>query len=125
MTPRDEIAQLGLPRGKPKRSKYGNRRVTVDDITFDSVVEARHYRDLKLRLMAGEIRDLKCHPKYPILVGGMKICTVIPDFEFVENGRLTIHDVKGGRATLTPIARLKYKLIEATYGGLKVEIIER
>ena len=39
-----------------KRSKYGNRRVEVDGIKFDSQHEATIYQELMLRVRAGELK---------------------------------------------------------------------
>ena len=41
------------------KSKYRNRKVSVDGITFDSRKEAQRYRELKLLLLAGEIIGLQ------------------------------------------------------------------
>ena len=35
--------------------KYGNRKVEIDGVTFDSIAEARRYQELKLLETAGEI----------------------------------------------------------------------
>lgn len=43
--------------GKPKRNKYGNRKVEIDGLKFDSQHEANVYADLMARVRAG---DLKC-----------------------------------------------------------------
>ena len=42
---------------KPKRQKYGNRRVEIDGLKFDSQHEANVYADLMSLVRAG---DLKC-----------------------------------------------------------------
>lgn len=66
--PADVLARNGLTAEakRTKPSKYRNRKVVVDGITFDSGREAAHYLDLKLRLAAGEIRDLRCHPQFEL-----------------------------------------------------------
>ncbi|WP_307189850.1 DUF1064 domain-containing protein [Geomicrobium sp. JCM 19037] len=40
-------------RQRKRRSKYHNKRVEVDGITFDSKREARYYQDLMLRKRLG------------------------------------------------------------------------
>jgi len=102
------------------RSKYRNKKTLVDNIWFDSKKESDRYLELKLLERAGEIFDLKLQPKFPIEIGGVKICTYIADFEYQEQGNpyKTIEDVKG---MLTPIYRLKKKLMRAVHG---VEILE-
>ena len=36
-------------------SKYNNKRITIDGITFDSLAEERRYRELRLLWRANEI----------------------------------------------------------------------
>ena len=48
-------------------SKYGNRKVTVDGISFDSVREARRYKELKLLLLAGEIIGLQMQVPFELV----------------------------------------------------------
>ena len=40
-------------------TKYNNKKVVLNGITFDSQKEARRYRDLSLLERAGEIKDLE------------------------------------------------------------------
>ncbi len=40
-------------------TKYKNKKVVLNGITFDSQKEARRYRDLSLLERAGEINDLE------------------------------------------------------------------
>ena len=42
-----------------KRSKYGNRKVTIEGINFDSEREAKRYLILKDYQNKGDISDLK------------------------------------------------------------------
>lgn len=69
-----------------KPSKYGNRKVTIDGITFHSAHEGRCYSRLKLRERAGEIRGLRLQPSYDLIVGGVLICRYVADFEYEERG---------------------------------------
>ena len=50
-----EITQATEKKITP-RNKYGNRRVEVDGIKFDSIHEADVYRDLMMRVKAGELK---------------------------------------------------------------------
>lgn len=101
--------------------KYNAKKVGVDGYTFDSLAEARRYRELVLFVKKGSICDLKIHPRFAIVHAGIKICTVILDFSFWDKTRgVTVYqDVKGMD---TPISRLKRKLVKAFY-GIDVEII--
>ena len=49
------------------RTKYGNRRVSEDGYTFDSIAELAEYRNLRLLELAGEISELEVHPRFELL----------------------------------------------------------
>lgn len=99
-------------------NKYRAIRTKVDNITFDSKREAARYQELKLLRDAGEISSLVLQPKFPIQINDVKICTYIADFEYEKDGKTVVEDSKG---VLTPIYRIKKKLVKALYG---VEIQE-
>jgi hypothetical protein len=99
-------------------SKYNAKKTEIDGYVFDSRAEADFYSTLRLREKAGEITDLVLQPKFPVVVEGKKICTYIADFQYNENGKQFIVDVKGVK---TPIYRIKKKLVEAIY---KITITE-
>ena len=48
-------------------SKYNSRKVAVDGIAFDSVKEARRYKQLKLLQLAGEITDLRMQVPFELV----------------------------------------------------------
>lgn len=110
---------LREPEARPR--KYGNVPTVVDGIRFDSKAEAKRYGELKLLERAGEIRDLTCHPSYPI---AGKACYVA-DFAYIEGGRQIAEDVKGGQATKTPTFRLKAKLFRERHPDIELRIVER
>lgn len=66
----------------PKRLKYGNKRVEVDGIKFDSKHEAEYYQYLMLRVRAGELKSVLRQVKFD-LPGGIQyvadFVTVAPD----------------------------------------------
>jgi hypothetical protein len=111
------------------KSKYGNKRVQVDGITFDSQAEARRYGELKLLEKAGQISCLKRQPRFPFYyqpaprLTSELIFTYVADFSYVDNvpphPMMVVEDVKGFR---TPLYLLKKKLIEAQYGIAITEI---
>ena len=49
------------------RNKYGNRKVIVDGMEFDSKKEARRWRELTYMQKAGIIQDLKRQVKYVLI----------------------------------------------------------
>jgi hypothetical protein len=101
------------------RSKYRNKKTVVDGITFDSMAEAARYRTLKVKLDAGEIKDLTLQKRFPVVINGVKVCTYVADFVYTHRlGGQVVEDVKG---FITPMYRLKKKLVNAVHG---VEIQE-
>jgi len=72
---------------------------------------------LRLLERAGEISNLELQPKFPITVNGTKVCTYIADFAYFTPKEKIVEDVKG---VLTPMYRLKKKLTEAVYRGVKI-----
>lgn len=66
---------------KPKKSKYGNRKVVRDGIKFDSEREAARFGELKVLRAMGKIRDLRLQAanaarrlsrRLPVLSGGYR-----------------------------------------------------
>ena len=105
-------------------NKYGARRCSEDNIWFDSLAEREHYRELKLRALAGEITDLEVHPRYDLIVCNRKVGRMTLDFAYtlVATGEPVCVDVKGGRATRTEAYRLRRKVFEAIYGLTVTEV---
>lgn len=58
-----------------KRSRFSNikKHTHSDGTVCDSKRELKRYNDLLLLQKAGEIRDLKVHPRYPIEIRGIKV----------------------------------------------------
>lgn len=71
-----------------RASKYGNVTTRSQGLTFQSALEARHYRELTLRLKAGEIRHLERQVPIPLVVNGVEVCTYVADFTYEERTRL-------------------------------------
>ena len=107
--------------GYSRYNKYGNRRATVDGITFDSVKEADRYRELKLLERAGEIHGLQLQVKYLLIpaqrINGKVIereTAYYADFDYTDkNGRHIVEDTKGVR---TKDYIIKRKLMLYKYG---------
>ena len=123
------ITTYRFPRNKKNRSKYGNRKCTLDGISFDSVKEMNHYCDLKYLLLAGEISDLEVHKPFelqPTFVdaNGKRVRPIIYEADFVykdKEGKMIIEDVKS-KATKTPAYNIKKKMM--AYKGLMIREIE-
>lgn len=102
-------------------SKYGNRKVTLDGIVFDSQAEAYRYQELRLLEDGGAIRALTCQPKFLLQDGFVhngkreRAIYYIADFKYldVDTDEWVIEDAKGAR---TEVYKLKRKLFLAKYG---------
>lgn len=83
----------------PKRPpKYGNEAKTVDGIWFRSKAEAQYYIGLKWREKAGQVTNVKRQVRYKLAIEGRLICEYVSDFEFDEDGKHHVVDVKGWKA---------------------------
>lgn len=80
--------------------------------THASKKEAGQCDVLHLRLKAGEITALVVQPRYDLIVNGIKVCTYVGDWEYMDNRtrQLVTEDTKGVR---TDLYVLKRKLMKA------------
>ena len=83
-------------------TKYNSKKVELDGITFDSVLESNYYLLLKEKKANGVIKDFKCQPKYELIPKfekqGTKYqgTTYTPDFWIWHNDEsVECVDVKG------------------------------
>ncbi len=115
----EHLSDGALLSDPPKSSsKWHNVRTMVDGITFDSKREAKHYAELKIELLAGEIADLELQKPFSLDVNGIHICNYIADFVYRRNGELVVEDAKG---KATDVYIIKRALMRAVYG---IEIVE-
>ena len=95
-------------------NKYRAVRTVAHGRTFASKKEARRAAALILMERAGKIRGLEFQVSYQLTVNGTKIGKYIADFVYTdERGREVVEDAKG---VLTPVYRLKKKLMRAIHG---------
>lgn len=115
------------------RNKFGNHKVTIDGIRFDSRKEARFYLFLKEAEKKGEISDLRLQVPYELIPAiyedqvihlktkdktvtkcVQKAVHYVADFVYIEtlSGKEYVVDVKGGDATMTREFILKKKLMK-------------
>lgn len=106
------------------RSKYGNRKVSLDSYVFDSQAEGRRYMVLRDRLRKGEITDLAVHPSFVLTVQGVLIGRYRPDFAYtvVATGERIVEDVKS-KATITEAYGLRKKLMWACHQVRVVDVL--
>lgn len=117
-------------------NKYNARKVAVDGIAFDSVREARRYKELKLMQQAGKISDLRLQVPFELVPAlyehsgeiytkgkrkGQpkrgkcveKAVIYKADFVYTENGCQIVEDAKG---VPTKDYIIKRKLFKQIYG---------
>ena len=100
---------------KPKRAKYGNRKVTIDGMRFDSKHEADYYFGVLLpRVRAGELRCV-CRQVPIDLPGGIRY---IADFVTIRPD-MTVEAVIDAKSEPTRKNRVyinKKKQVKACWG---------
>ena len=114
-------------------TKYGNVKVKVDGILFDSEAERDYYLLNILPLkQAGLVKNIKVHPSYLLQPGfekyGRKIrkITYKADFEYLEKDekgkwRKIVVDVKGHQ---TAVFKLKRKLFDRAFPNLPLKVVK-
>lgn len=104
---------VSLADEKPKRQKYGNKRVEVDGIKFDSQHEAMIYKELMLRKQAGEIMAVLRQVPFD-LPGGIKyfadFCIIMPDHT------IQVIDAKSEATRKNRVYINKKKQVKACWG---------
>lgn len=119
-----------------RRRKYGNTKIMVDGIQFDSKREAARYQELRLLERAGKISNLRLQVKYALIPTQRapsfevykrgpnkgrrkpgevmeKECAYIADFVYTKGGETVVEDTKGVR---TKEYIIKRKLMLERYG---------
>lgn len=101
------------------RAKYGNKKVEVDGITFDSKIEARYYQYLKQLKKQGIVKDFELQPKFILLERFKKNGKTFRSIEYIAdfkveypNGYVEVVDIKGME---TKDFKIKRKLFEYRY----------
>lgn len=112
---------------KPRRSKYGNVKVTTPDgETFDSGREADRWMQLKLLEKAGEISHLERQPVILLYSGTTPVRGASgrhlfykADFRYFDTKKdaLVIEDSKGFK---TDVYKLKKAFVQAMMPGLEI-----
>lgn len=102
-------------------NKYGNRKVVSNGIKYDSKKEARRGNELRLLEKAGVISELKMQVPYLLIDTIHYKGKTYPktqyyaDFEYLENGKLVVEDVKSEITKKDKTYRLKIKLLLSKY----------
>jgi len=122
---------------RQNRAKYGNKRLTIDDVTWDSKREYQRWLVLRQAEKDGLISDLERQPKFELIPAIMetyikhlktkdKVCertaqlpiTYTADFRYVKDGKAVVEDVKASphMAALDPKFLIKEKLFRWKFG---------
>ena len=110
--------------------KFHNRKTIVDDIKFDSRLEARRYQELTLLERAGVIQALTLQPEFELQPAFKKNgktyrkITYRADFSYfeVETGKIIVEDTKGFK---TDVYAIKKKLFEYRYPELTIREVKK
>jgi hypothetical protein len=106
----------------PSRSKHGNIPTVFQGHRYASRKEATYAAELELRRRAGDVRFVEPHHPISLDVNGVHVCTYIADFRLINRaGEVEYVDVKGGE--LTPVFKLKMKLLAALHPEITVKIV--
>ena len=116
-------------------SKYHARKTVVDNITFDSALEAARYQQLMVLVRTGDIFGLTVHPVFELtpekIVGIEKISAIKHELDFSyyetpandeKHNPLIVEDCKGVK---TDVWRIKYKLFRCRYPEIHYRVVTR
>ena len=111
-----------------RKNKFGNKKTIVDGYKFDSKKEANRYAELKIFEKIGKISNLKLQPKFEIVPTvkwdkTLRARFYLADFEYMQDGKLIIEDVKSPITQKHPLYTLKRQLFLNQYGN-KYKFIE-
>ena len=109
-----------------KRPKYGNKKIEINGVKFDSVKESKRYQGLQVMEVMGEISDLELQPKFD-LIKSVKFAGTdrakpairyFADFAYTDTltGRRIIEDVKSKITRESPVYRMKKHMMLAIHG---------
>lgn len=116
-----------------KKNKYGNSKVIIDGIKFDSELEGKRYKQLKLLERAGEIKDLQLQVPYILQESYRKYDSkehkwktiqaikYVADFVYfdIRKGKVIVEDTKS-EPTKTAVFKIKKKIFEYKYQNLEL-----
>lgn len=117
---------------QPKPSKYRNKKVTYDGITFDSAKEANYYLKFSLMQEAGIIKDLELQKKFILQpsfkLNGQTIRSInyYADFVYYDNKKCktVVVDVKSKATKKDKVYILKKKMFLNKYRDLEFKEID-
>lgn len=105
--------------------KYRNKKITINDVQFDSKKEAKRYFYLLGLQEAGQISNLQTQVKFELIPKqkGERAVFYIADFVYQKNGETVVEDVKGYKGGgAYSVFVIKRKLMLYKYGITICEI---
>uniref|UniRef100_A0A6H1ZZJ4 DUF1064 domain-containing protein n=1 Tax=viral metagenome TaxID=1070528 RepID=A0A6H1ZZJ4_9ZZZZ len=107
--------------------KYHAKATEVDGHRFASKAEAQRWGELRLLLRDGQITALRLQPRFILQEAfardGVKVraVTYVADFEYFENGKRVVEDVKGMEVEPFPT---KWRLFLKRYPDIDARIVK-
>ena len=115
---------------RSKKNKYGNKKVRIGKVTYDSKAEYKCINDLSLKEKAGYISNLQIKPRYILLSSfkdnqdnTIRQISYTPEAYYIENGQEIVLEVKS-KPTITEAYIIRKKLFLKKFPHIKfIEII--
>lgn len=108
-------------------SKFGNKKTTVDGVTFDSKLESRFYLFAKELKAEGKIKGFELQKRFEIFPAFRKDGVLYRKIEYVadfiiyhHDGSIEVIDTKGVE---TDVFKIKRKLFEHAYPDLRLQAV--
>jgi hypothetical protein len=114
---------------KPRKTAQARRRrgwgsavkTVYDGVLYASKAEARYAEHLDWLMSRGEIAGWEAQVRWPLVVNGVKVCVMVPDFRvWFDKKRYELRECKGWPQ---PMWRLKLKLFRALHPDVPYVIV--
>ena len=121
------IKEFSIPQKLNSKSRYSTYKPVIDDIEFDSLMEAKYYIHLMAQKKAGVIKSFErqvpfeLQPRFKKEGKIYRPITYISDFVVYYQDKTYVIDIKG---TETTEFKLKRKLFEYKFPDLHLNVIQ-
>ena len=107
---------------RTRRAGWGSATKTVyDGVLYASKSEARLAEHLDYLVSIGRIVGWEAQVRWPLVVNGVKVCTMVPDFRvWFDKKRYELWECKG---YAQPVWRLKHKLFVALHPDVSYVVV--
>lgn len=115
--PKKEKPNISQP-----RAKYGNTKVEVDGVKYDSKKEAKRGAELEQLERLGIISNLErqkkfvLQPSFKFMGHTIREIAYVADFVYMENENQVVEDVKSPITRKNPVYKLKKKMMMYVHG---------